>query len=236
MKLQTWACIAALILINQATIAAPASVREVSTSSTRVSPVARGASINNTAKKTYSVVNLGEESRLNVRVSPGTSSRVVTTIPKQSTGVVGTGKQTQVGQSTWVQVQWRGIQGWVNRRYLVVAGTTAPSPRKPTKDAILKCAGTEPFWSMRISEKRMTVDVLEGGKYTAPVSFRQRSANNTSIAVVAGTRNNMSTTAFMQKVEACSDGMSDKNYPYSITAVIRNQKVVSGCCSLELVH
>lgn len=231
-----------LLFTTTSVWAAPSTaLRPATLSSTTTATASTSSSkptITTIQKKNYKVV-LTNEDLLNLRSAPNGNARIVATIPANSTGVVGLGKQSQSGQSTWVQVKWAGLQGWVNRKYLVVDTNkgNAPSTKPATnKDALLRCSGTEPFWSIQINQHSMKIDLLDGTKYSAPVSFRQRSSNNTSIAVVAGTRNNATTTAFMQKVEACSDGMSDKNYPYSITAVLRNQKVVSGCCALELAH
>jgi uncharacterized membrane protein len=66
-----------------------------------------------------------------------------------------------------------------------------------------------------------------------PVTFRQTSANNRTIAVIAGANTANRTQVFLQKVDSCSDGMSDVKYPYAITAVLNERQVISGCCKVQ---
>lgn len=105
----------------------------------------------------------------------------------------------------------------------------------PGSSIFMRCGGTEPFWSMHVKESQLVVKILDGAEYSTPVEFRKQSENNTSIAVVAGRKGGQGTltVAFLQKVDACSDGMSDKNYPYSMTAMLDGARAVSGCCEMS---
>jgi len=125
---------------------------------------------------------------------------------------------------------------------VVAPSPLAPQPKpiaqssKSAGDAIfMRCGGTEPFWSMHVMESQLVVKIMDGPEFRAPVEFRKQSENNTSIAVVAGRKTGQGTltAAFLQKVEACSDNMSDKNYPYSITAMLDGARAVSGCCEMS---
>lgn len=185
----------------------------------------------------YVVANVAPDDGLNMRSTPGVQGDIVLVLPSNAHGVLGLGEEQSLGRSTWIKVSWGGKQGWVNKYYLrenVHTSNYNPADSRPVnRDVVMQCGGTEPFWSMQISERAMQVNVLGGPQYNAPVEFRQQSVNNTSIAVVAGNRGNANTTAFLQKVETCSDGMSDRNYPYAITAVLNSERVMSGCCSLN---
>lgn len=188
----------------------------------------------------YSVTRVPAGQALNMRSGPGVGNRVIGSIPAGVGGVVATGEETRVGRSTWVKVYYAGKGGWVNKSYLTQGTPAIPTPppgnqpQPPAANGItMKCGGTEPFWNIVITEKQMDVDMLDGPKYVVPVTFRQTSANNTTIAVIAGANGPNATQTFLQKVPACSDGMSDTNYPYSATAVLNNQRVVSGCCSVQ---
>ena len=107
-----------------------------------------------------------------------------------------------------------------------------PPVKAPTTN-VLVCTGTEPFWRIDVSDATLKVNMSDGPQYTVPVTFRQTSANNTTIAVIGGATGTNNTQAFMQKVDSCSDGMSEVKYPYSITAVLNNKQVVSGCCKVQ---
>ena len=184
----------------------------------------------------YAVTHVAPDDGLNLRSAPGIGGSVVVVLPSNAKGVLSLGVEKKVDNSTWIQVTWAGKQGWVNKYYLREdVDTSNYNPADTTADhaeVVMECGGTEPFWSVSIGEQDMRVNVLDGPQYTVPVEFRQQSANNTSIAVIAGNQGTANTTAFLQKVETCSDGMSDRNYPYSITAVLGSQQVVSGCCSI----
>ncbi len=193
--------------------------------------------------KVYSVTGVTAGQFLNVRSGPGTNNPVVFRIPANGTGVVATGEEKKVGNSVWVKVYWAGKGGWVSKTYLTTKPIPAPSPGSkppppPSGNAgsdskggvVMRCGGTEPFWGITITERDMSVDVLDGPRYNVPVTFRQTSANDRTIAVIAGQNGPNETQTFLQKVSACSDGMSDVNYPYAVTAVFNKQRVYSGCC------
>lgn len=190
--------------------------------------------------RVYAVSKVAPDDGLNMRTQPGTGGSVVAVLPANAKGLVGLGQEQKSGNSVWVKVAWAGRQGWVNKYYLREdVDTVDYNPAKPKHvvkpEVVMQCGGTEPFWSMSVSEREMKVNIMGGAQFTVPVTMRQQSANSTTIAVVAGARGNTSTTAFLEKVEDCSDGMSDKNYPYTVTAVLNGQKVMSGCCSLVTV-
>ncbi|HMT92733.1 SH3 domain-containing protein [uncultured Thiothrix sp.] len=187
--------------------------------------------------RVYAVSKVAPDDGLNMRTQPGTGGSVVAVLPANAKGLIGLGQEQKSGNSIWVKVAWAGQQGWVNKYYLREdVDTVDYNPAKPKPvvkpEVVMQCGGTEPFWSMSVSEREMKVNIMGGAQFTVPVNMRQQSANSTTIAVVAGARGNASTTAFLEKVEDCSDGMSDKNYPYTVTAVLNGQKVMSGCCSL----
>ncbi|MEB4590306.1 SH3 domain-containing protein [Candidatus Thiothrix sp. Deng01] len=183
---------------------------------------------------------------LNMRSGPGVSNAITGRIPANGQGVVATGEEQKISGTIWVKVYWAGVGGWVNKQYLLpeaqasaIPPTSTPPSQAPpaASDAkpelVLNCAGTEPFWRIDISANQLKVNMNDGPQYNVPVTFRQTSANNTSIAVIAGEKGTDETQAFMQKVESCSDGMSDVSYPYAITAVLNNRQVISGCCKVQ---
>jgi|GEM_PF-896756 uncharacterized membrane protein len=196
-----------------------------------------GAAPAASASRVYAVFKVAPDDGLNMRTQPGTGGSVVAVLPANAKGLIVLSQEHKTGNSVWVKVAWAGYQGWVNKYYLREDVDTVnynPGKTKPAvkPEVVMQCGGTEPFWSMSISEREMKVNILEGAQFSIPVNMRQQSANSTTIAVVAGTRGNATTTAFLEKVENCSDGMSDKNYPYTITAVLNGQQVMSGCCAI----
>lgn len=213
------------------TVAAPTAT--ASTAKVNIGAAATAAS----PSRIYTVTKVAPDDGLNMRTQPGTGGSVVAVLPANAKGLIALGQEQKTGNSVWIKVTWAGRQGWVNKYYLREDVDTVnynPANTKPTvkPEVVMQCGGTEPFWSMSISERDMKVNIMGGAQFTVPVNMRQQSANSTMIAVVAGMRGNASTIAFLEKVENCGDGMSDKNYPYTITTVLNGQQVMSGCCSI----
>lgn len=210
------------------------------------------------ANDVYVVTGVTAGEFLNIRTNAGTSNSVVGRIPHDGQGIVTTGEEKKVGSTVWAKIYWKGVGGWVSKRYLLpedqaASAPPAPAPTPATPPAVLVppikvpsnvtppkatgnklvCSGTEPFWGIEVTDTNVSVNMMDGPRYNVPVTFRQTSANNMTIAVIAGAAGTNNTQAFLQKVDSCSDGMSDTNYPYSVTAVLNNQRVVSGCCRVE---
>ncbi|MEN9500817.1 MAG: hypothetical protein RI964_102 [Pseudomonadota bacterium] len=186
----------------------------------------------------YKVVNVESGGFLNMRSAPGVSSSVITKVPANGDGIVGTGEEKKIGSVTWAKVYWHGKGGWISKSYLKVdSGTTSSGgstgSSTGSSGVVMKCNGTEPFWGLDITESKMSVNMSDGPRYQVPVTFRQTSANNRTIAVIAGSNTANRTQVFLQKVDSCSDGMSDVKYPYAITAVLNERQVISGCCKVQ---
>ena len=193
----------------------------------------------------YKTANLAPGESVNLRASPSTVAKSLAKLPLNTGGIVPTGEEKKVNNTTWVRVYWSGIGGWMSKAYLTpdndlnnsktTATTTKPStstkPASPT--TVMKCTGTEPFWNLEITDKQLKVKMMDGPRYVVPVSFRQTSANNRTIAVIAGANGTNSAQTFLQKTDNCSDGMSDTNYPYAITGVVNGRQVISGCCKVQ---
>ncbi|WP_020560633.1 SH3 domain-containing protein [Thiofilum flexile] len=189
--------------------------------------------------RVYSVTRITPNDNLNVRSGPGVNYPVTAVLPFNGKGVIATGKQATQGSSTWKQVTWAGVEGWVNQRYLVAeSGTVAANTHKPqasapakpqtAKRVVMSCMGAEPRWTIHISAT--SVHVIDPSKksYTVPVTFRQQSANQSSIAMVGGKKDQRTTQLFLQKVASCSVG--NASYNYSLTGSLDERQVVSGCC------
>ncbi|MDZ8183493.1 MAG: hypothetical protein RMX96_01345 [Nostoc sp. ChiSLP02] len=89
--------------------------------------------------------------------------------------------------------------------------------------------GTEPFWSVTVSKRGIVYSSPETKQqtfsYVAPLKAEGRPANLVRIYRLKGKGNNI---LIVKKVDACSDGMSDREYPYSAIFILGNQ-VLKGC-------
>jgi len=157
---------------------------------------------------------------LNVRTEPSADAALVGTLAPNARGIRVTAQAAE--SLDWIHIDANGLQGWVNASYLGYANSYAPLPIR------LHCSGTEPFWGMELSYSRADVtfafdeeDFRAG--FNAPTSpagrtnswFRTRFERETEFLVI--------------ETETCSDGMSDRSYPYS-TLVKLEDNLLAGCC------
>jgi uncharacterized membrane protein len=189
----------------------------------------------------YAVTGVDNDDYLNVRQKATARSAIVTRLPYDSVGVRRLEGEAMISGNRWWRVRWEGKQGWVNQRYLRPVVKQAHSPIVSTSSrtksaktpATLHCGGNEPFWGMKITKNHLNYSPMDGKKLNLPVVFNKTSENNTSIAAIYAKQGNQQILAMLQKVSACSDGMSDIDYPYAIAAIINQQQFYSGCCHVK---
>jgi uncharacterized membrane protein len=169
----------------------------------------------------YSVVNVRQGDVLNMRTAPSPNAPIVLTIPHDGTGLLLTGRRAT---GDWVEVTYQRRRGWVNGRFLGLASGRYEIP------AFLDCAGTEPFWSIRLTPGFANADLMFAERrYVMRVTRFHQVMNRTDIAVVKGASRAASMSLIIRR-ESCSDGMSDNTYPYSAVALISGLNTIAGCC------
>ncbi|MFH7028374.1 MAG: COG3650 family protein [Heteroscytonema crispum UTEX LB 1556] len=89
--------------------------------------------------------------------------------------------------------------------------------------------GTEPFWNVTVSKNGIVYSSPDAKKQTfpdvAPIKAAGRPADLVRVYPLKGRTNSM---LIIKKVSVCSDGMSEKQYPYSATFILGNT-VLEGC-------
>lgn len=71
------------------------------------------------ASNLYAVINVFPDDTLNIRSGPGVENEVVGMLQPNQTGLTRTGKSSNVGDETWVEIQNpSGGTGWVNADFL----------------------------------------------------------------------------------------------------------------------
>ena len=122
----------------------------------------------------------------------------------------------------WVRIAANGVEGWVNANYLGYATYFAPLPIR------LTCSGTEPFWGAELSYSRADVTFAFGGEdFTAGFSDPIAPLNRGNIWLRA--RFDDETDFLVLEAEACTDGMSETEYSYSLLARLGGE-LLGGCC------
>lgn len=185
------------------------------------------------SKNLYSVTGVSTDDYLNVRAEPDVKSQIKTRIPNDGRGVQHLDGEVEVNGEIWWKIKWEGKQGWVNKRYLSSPDENKENTKHSDTKTALHCGGNEPFWGIKITKKSLSFTPMDGEKLSLPIVFNKTSDNNTSIAAIYAKKSGKQVMAILQKVQACSDGMSDIDYPYSISAVINNQQFYSGCCHVR---
>lgn len=67
---------------------------------------------------------------LYVRSAPGSQSPVVGEIAPDTSGILGMAGRQKIGPSTWREVRYGNVRGWVNARFLVEQRDASSSPRR----------------------------------------------------------------------------------------------------------
>lgn len=106
--------------------------------------------------RTYAVFNVKPNDVLNVRAEPDPKSAKVYSFGPGVKRVKSTGKQTRIGNTPWIEVNFEGGAGWVNRQFI-----TEVAPSGGCNDSELTAA---------IRQFMRSVDRLDGGALEEMVS------------------------------------------------------------------
>ncbi len=180
----------------------------------------------------FSVTGVAQNDVLNVRAQPHPSAEKVWTLPPDATGVQAVGPPRIVGSAEWRQIRIGNQTGWVNARFLTpqlgLPGLEPTFFRVP-----LSCSGTEPFWGFQLTGKTGVLDSLSHGKATLQFDTVRSPGGIPIIWSLRGRQEptNSSVIAVLEETNACSDGMSDLTYQYSIRLDVADGPFFAGCCN-----
>jgi len=91
-----------------------------------------------------------------------------------------------------------------------------------------RCTGTEPFWSIDISESGITFQTPDAGPVTYPFTPPINKGDVIEFFTSLGSGGDQSTLKIILRPGTCSDGMSDTVYPYSVEAALDGRSL-RGC-------
>jgi len=166
---------------------------------------------------TLAVSNVASHDVLNLRVAPDAKSAKVASLPRDAHGI--SADAVAVSGVDWIRISKGGQTGWANARFLVYESGGLP--------VRLTCSGTEPFWSVEVGYGRADADLSYSGRRArlaldGPISAKGR-PGLWSIAA-----RNSADFLLLERAQ-CSDGMSDRNYPFKVTVRTAGE-LLSGCC------
>lgn len=194
--------------------------------------------------RVFSVTRVAQWDKLNVRVEPGASSEVIGKIPADGKDVVVIGDKETVSGSTWVNVAWGPLKGWVSERYLTPSyvakkekddkpqyRTRTNKPKVDDKNTItLECGGVKPFWNIDLTENDIQINIKDD-HFDMPISSRRKSSFSEKSVIIKGKKRGDTVKLYLSKDNVCKDGITDINYPYTVRAVINGKASYSGCCN-----
>ncbi|WP_323764284.1 COG3650 family protein [Marinovum sp.] len=180
----------------------------------------------------FRVTGVASDDTLNVRAEPDAGSADIGDLAHDQSAVEVLDTDAS---GDWGRITWEESHGWVAMRFLTPE--ELPMIGDSRLPAGLLCTGTEPFWSIRYTADTalysdfnnntanlpMTDQLTAAGRAGFPVLLRHGASNVTATAVI--------------RAQLCSDGMSDRDYPYAAGLMIEAGKeriLFDGCCRLPL--
>lgn len=185
----------------------------------------------------HSVTGVNADDVLNIRADIDhtldvDSSEIIGAIPNDAVDVMVTGISVDIGDTRWREIEYKGIVGWVNERYLKPTNLLLESP-----DA-LQCAGTEPFWNDAVDENDGTLmsSDLERPIKLDYLRFAPGIGRTDLWGHYLGSADGThSLTVIVRYTETCSDGMSDFTYDFEalVLGLGESGAPAHGCCSIK---
>ncbi len=169
----------------------------------------------------FEVTGVAEGDVLNVRAEPDASARVLDTLEPMERGV----EVLMLSRDgRWGLVGLPEGGGWASMRFL----SREPAYPGPVPHP-LQCRGTEPFWSLRLSEDSAVFESPERGE----VPLRQHGEAGGLTGAVAAFDAGGETLDLTVIRNECSDGMSDRPYGFAALVWNRGDMFLEGCCTVS---
>jgi uncharacterized membrane protein len=120
------------------------------------------------------------------------------------------------------------FQSFVPQGLALLGMLLSPTAIAAPQAATFSGGGNEPFWSFEVSPKGITYNSPDAPKtvfpYVQPLKASGRVEDSLRLYKLRG-----GNTLIIQK-NACSDGMSENTYNYSVIMILKN-RVLAGCAT-----
>lgn len=189
----------------------------------------------------FEVTGVADDDTLNIRSKPdGTSTDIGDLHPYEMVEVI-----AYDASEKWARIIWEEGDGWISRQYLT-AFEEQDQIDKLLDVTNFSCSGTEPFWSVYIPAgiDEYTFGILNTSdqeaydwlEYESRVASLNAPNSYFAFQGQSSTDDESLYTAILKRAE-CSDGMSDRNYGWSLDLLEyyrgRLEVTKSGCCTME---
>jgi uncharacterized membrane protein len=177
----------------------------------------------------HDVTGVADDDVLNVRQGPSAADAIIGTLAPDAENVEVTALNDA---GTWGRVNTQERSGWASMAFLA----RQPGQDADTLPVPMRCFGTEPFWSLEVTDGGLTFDGL--GMDPVETSLATRTASRGIPGRYGFAGWGAKETAGMHGIvrrEECSDGMSDRLYGLSLDLLLSSGGGLSqyaGCCSL----
>ena len=135
----------------------------------------------------------------------------------------------------WGRIVWEESHGWVAMRFLEPDDIAMIGQSRLPQG--LLCSGTEPFWSIRYTGDTALYSDFNNNSATLPLTDLLTAAGRTGFPALLRHGTGDATSTAVIRAQLCSDGMSDRDYPYAVSLMIEAGKdriLFDGCCQLPL--
>ena len=183
----------------------------------------------------YRVTDVAAGDVLNVRADPDAQSDIVSEYTPDAHPIEVLEVVTEA-TGEWGRVLAADGNGWVAMRFLspetveTIVGTLVPIG--------LQCGGTEPFWSLTAAAGSLNFSAIDLDAVSRPlVAATTAIGRNNRFGLVASDETERM-TAMLASGEACSDGMSDRDFGWRIDLLIEGTetRAYEGCCRLPVAE
>ena len=160
--------------------------------------------------------------------SPHAGSPAAGTLAPGARGLVLTGRWAQ-GEAGDL---WEVLSAGPNARPAwAAAARLAPGPADP-EPFVLQCAGTEPFWGLRLTAGRARMSRPGQADSLLRAGARRGASGDPRVFVqsLTGMGRGPGQAVVIRRAAGCSDGMSDLAYPFEAVVTTPSGEVLAGCC------
>lgn len=180
----------------------------------------------------FRVVGVASDDTLNVRAEPSARSPDIGDLPHNATRLEVSARDAS---GDWGRIVWEEGDGWIAMRFLepdplqMVSGAQLP--------AGLVCAGTEPFWTMNLSEGSAGYSEASGAFHTFSLRGTRVADGQARFPVQVDFAGSTAAATLLVRPAQCSDGMSDRGYPWQVDMFLNTAeggRLLTGCCQLPI--
>ncbi len=183
----------------------------------------------------YRVTDVAAGDVLNIRAEPDAQSGIVGEFPPDAHPVEVLEVVTE-GTAEWGRVLAADRNGWVAMRFLApetvetIVGTLVPIG--------LQCGGTEPFWSLTAAAGSLNFSAIDLEALSLPLTDATTTTGRNNRFGLVASDDTQRMTAMLASGDACSDGMSDRDFGWRIDLLIEGTetRAYEGCCRLPVTE